>query len=365
MGTALKIAYSELTDILKAHFTNGLTPMKNNRRDFLKLSGIVGAASMIPFRKSIAEPSMALNSRAACTLIPSETAGPFPLDLTANTAFLRQDIRESKTGVPLNLKLKILGVADCAPMANVRVNIWQCDKDGNYSGYDNGMNPGQAGQTYLRGYQVADTNGEVNFVTVFPGWYNGRICHIHFQVYVSSSYAAISQLTFDITAKNLLYAANPTLYLKGADPTTLAGDNVFANGYAVQIATLTPNPNSGGYDSYMEVSINGSGSTGIGHIEMENAKQFTLGQAFFNPKFGKTAIPFSLNQSSNVLLRIFDLSGQELLSISKQKLHAGQHEIEVELNSIGNGPTHFLYQLEVSNGAGKFKQFKLMTAYRP
>ncbi|MBK7873762.1 MAG: hypothetical protein IPJ74_25445 [Saprospiraceae bacterium] len=91
----------------------------------------------------------------------------FPLDLTANTAFFRQDVRESKTGVQLNLKMKIIGASNCEPMRNVRVNIWHCDKDGLYSGYSQSNNAGQAGLTYLRGYQMTDANGEVNFITIF------------------------------------------------------------------------------------------------------------------------------------------------------------------------------------------------------
>ncbi|MEZ4687485.1 MAG: hypothetical protein R3B47_15895 [Bacteroidia bacterium] len=39
-----------------------------------------------------------------CVLIPTETAGPFPLDLTANTTFFRQDIHETEAGVQLNVK---------------------------------------------------------------------------------------------------------------------------------------------------------------------------------------------------------------------------------------------------------------------
>ncbi|MBK7874059.1 MAG: protocatechuate dioxygenase [Saprospiraceae bacterium] len=192
------------------------------RKDFLKTIGLAtGAASILPLRNTLG------NTPNACTLIPTETAGPFPLDLTANTAFFRQDVRESKTGVQLNLKMKIIGASNCEPMRNVRVNIWHCDKDGLYSGYSQSNNAGQAGLTYLRGYQMTDANGEVNFITIFPGWYTGRICHIHFQVYVSSSYSAISQMTFDIATKNAIYAANPTLYTKGADPLNYNNDNIF------------------------------------------------------------------------------------------------------------------------------------------
>ena len=37
-------------------------------------------------------------------------------------------------------------------------------------------------QTWLRGYQVTDANGQVKFTTIVPGWYNGRTPHIHFKV---------------------------------------------------------------------------------------------------------------------------------------------------------------------------------------
>lgn len=114
----------------------------------------------------------------------------------------------------MHLKLRVIGSENCLPMNNVRVNIWHCDKDGLYSGYSQQNNQGQAGQTYLRGYQFADANGEVQFETIFPGWYNGRICHIHFQVYVSSVYAAISQLTFPLDIKNKIYTDNSSLYTK-------------------------------------------------------------------------------------------------------------------------------------------------------
>ena len=207
---------------------------------------MAGAATLVSFDKARVKEIEQKNPPNNCTLIPSETAGPFPLDLTANPFYFRQDVRENKTGVQLNLKLKIIGLSNCLPMQNARVNIWHCDKDGLYSGYGD-----QQGLTYLRGYQMTNANGEVEFVTIFPGWYTGRICHIHFQVFVSSSYAAISQLTFPIATKNAIYAANPSLYTKGADPLTFSNDNIFSDGYSYQLATLTPNIQMGGYDSYL------------------------------------------------------------------------------------------------------------------
>lgn len=332
------------------------------RKEFLHGLGLAGASAILPFpgkqpaapRKGPLPPN--------CVLIPSETAGPFPLDLTANPTFFRQDIRENKTGVLLNLKIKIVGVNNCLPMANLRVNIWHCDKDGLYSGYSQTNNPGQAGQTYLRGYQMTDANGEVAFTTIFPGWYSGRICHIHFQVYVSSMYAAISQLTFPIATKNALYADNSSLYTKGADPLSFSSDNIFSDGYAYQLATLTPNAATGGYDSYLEVAIQGSGVSGLAELEPETGGQFKLRQNYPNPYKGETSIPFTLTNNADVKIELFDLQGKKVAEVVQKDLLSGEHRIAVDTRALGIAPANYIYQLEVENKNGVFRQCKMMTA---
>jgi protocatechuate 3,4-dioxygenase beta subunit len=39
------------------------------------------------------------------------------------------------------------------------------------------------GKKFLRGYQVTDDNGTVRFITIYPGWYQGRAIHIHVKVH--------------------------------------------------------------------------------------------------------------------------------------------------------------------------------------
>lgn len=333
----------------------------NNRRTFLKSTGLLGLTSLVPFKQVFAQPEEPVNTKASCTLIPTETAGPFPLDLTENSTFFRQDIKESKTGVPLQVKLKIIGADNCAAMPNLRVNIWHCDKDGLYSGYDVANNAGQAGLTYLRGYQITDANGEVTFNTIFPGWYNGRICHIHFQVYVSSSYAAISQLTFDVTTKNSIYTNNSSLYTKGTDPMSLSNDNIFSDGYSYQMATLTPNSTTGGYDAYLEVTINGSGTVGLGHIEKESEKQFTLQQNYPNPYESETTIPFILKQAGEVTLELWDFNGKRIYRSGSKSFVSGTHHTSLQLSALGIKPGNYVYQLIVKNDHGVFVQNKVMT----
>lgn len=295
----------------------------------------------------------------SCNLIPSETAGPFPLDLTANTYYLRQDVREDRAGVQLNLRLKIIGTANCEPMPNVRVNIWHCDKVGNYSGYQT-----EVGLTYLRGYQMTDANGEVEFITILPGWYNGRVCHIHFQVHVSTAYSAVSQLTFDHATLNAAYADHSTIYTDGADPLTPSTDNIFSDGYQYQLATLTPNTSTGGYDSYLEVAVQGTGTVGIGHIEKETDKQVTLLQNQPNPFYNQTTVPFILKTPSKVSLELWNIDGKKVAVIDKGLLNAGKYDIVIDPQALQLPKAAYLYQIVVENSQGVFKNCKMMTFVR-
>ena len=334
------------------------------RDEFLKGLGLAGVATVLPFNSTKAESLLekTTDGGGACTLIPSETAGPFPLDLTENSYYLRQDIRETQTGVQLNLKLKIIGADNCLPMKNLRVNVWHCSKEGIYSGYNNNMNQGDANAKHLRGYQFTDANGLVEFVTIFPGWYNGRIAHMHFQVYVSSAYAAVSQLTFDITAKNKLYTDNPSLYPKGADPTQLSNDNIFSDGYTQQLATLTKNTTTGGYDAYLEVTIKGSGVTGLGHIEKETAKVFEIGQNYPNPYQDQSIVAVKLKEVSDVRLELWSLDGKKVATVFEEKNKGiGEWEIKINPSALGLANGNYIYQFTATNAKGTFALPKMMT----
>ena len=336
----------------------------SKRRDFLKLSGLAGAASLIPISPSKLKQLTPLMPGGGCTLIPSETAGPFPLDLSGNQEMFRSDIRESQVGVRLDQKLRIIGAENCLPMPNCRVDAWQCNAHGYYSGFTTNGHNGQQNhvdETFLRGIQMTDAYGEVTFTTIFPGYYPGRIVHIHFQVFLSSVLQVTSQLTYPLTEKNALLTSNTPYSAYGADPLNFDTDNIFEDGYALQLATLTPNTETGGYDSFLEVTINGSGTTGLKKLEPETGGQFKLGQNFPNPFINETAIPFSLKEKSNVKLELFDLTGKKVAVIQKPGMSAGDQKIEVNLKTLNLNKSSYLYQLEVENSIGVFRQCKMMT----
>ena len=196
----------------------------------------------------------------SCTLTATETDGPYPLyAILSNAAMVRSDIRESKTGIPLTITLTIQDLsAGCTPVAGAAVYIWHCDKDGLYSGYSASNNAGQAGLTYLRGIQVTDANGQVTFTTIYPGWYAGRITHVHFQVYLNNNLAvtatATSQLAFPQEVTQAVYKTS--LYTKGQNSsvTSFAADNVFSDGTGTEMVSISGDTTNG-YNASLTVTI--------------------------------------------------------------------------------------------------------------
>ncbi len=52
-------------------------------------------------------------------------------------------------------------------------------------------------ERYLRGAQVTNDDGVVEFETIYPGWYQGRTPHIHAKVHLDKRTQLTTQLFFD------------------------------------------------------------------------------------------------------------------------------------------------------------------------
>ncbi len=204
--------------------------------------------------------STASSSSGICTLIPTETIGPFPLStLLDNSLVLRENVAEDKTGVPLQVNIKLVNINDSCKPVSAYVYIWHCDKDGLYSGYSQSNNAGQSGKTYCRGVQYTDTGGVAHFTTIYPGWYAGRITHIHFQIFLTAygstaRSTAISQMAFPAATTKTVYET--ALYTKGQNTsvTSFSADNVFNDGVEYQLATISGNV-ADGLIAELEVGI--------------------------------------------------------------------------------------------------------------
>ena len=236
-----------------------------NRRAMLGLLGFgVGAVALAACTTGTSGSTGSASTAAtAAGEIPDETAGPYPgdgsngADILEQSGVVRSDIRSSldggttASGVPMALTLTILDMAnDDAPFADAAVYVWHCDSAGGYSMYSGGIE----NETYLRGVQVADSDGVVSFTSIFPACYSGRWPHIHFEVYpsvdditdaanaISTSQVALPQKECDTVYALAGYEGSSSNLAQ----VSLDSDNVFGDdGGALQLATVTGDATAG------------------------------------------------------------------------------------------------------------------------
>jgi protocatechuate 3,4-dioxygenase beta subunit len=208
---------------------------KWTRRRFIRSSAATAAALPLAaksLRLSAAEPP-------SCVFSTEQEEGPYYVD----RELLRSDITEGKIGLPLRVRVTIVDAKTCSPIPNAALDIWHCDAVGVYSGYTKidpagpggpggpgfpgGRPPGPAPNgasgedtppqgpppnggpggpggmrgpggpggmppkprttddlVFLRGVQITDARGIVEFKTIYPGHYPGRVNHIHMKVHV-------------------------------------------------------------------------------------------------------------------------------------------------------------------------------------
>lgn len=157
-----------------------------------------------------------------CLLTPAQTEGPFFVD-----SMMRSDIREGKLGVSLGLNLRVVEAGSCAPLVGALVEVWHADAAGVYSAFDvaAGNSQNAAGETFLRGFQTADAEGRVEFLSVYPGWYPGRTPHIHVMVRTAERQLLTTQLYFPEAVTDAVYAL-PPYAARGRRSTTNATDGI-------------------------------------------------------------------------------------------------------------------------------------------
>jgi len=230
-----------------------------NRKEFLKKSMTgLGIIALIPLISSCGkEEEMEIvdttgsgttgSGSEDCLVSPAETEGPFPTKSPASLEMM--DIRSDRTGVPMIASILIAnGSNDCAPITDAIVDIWHCDKDGYYSEYGGtGMQREDfTDVSFLRGRQVTDAEGKVNFQTIFPGWYRGRATHIHVHVYDSNGNSLlVTQIAFPTDVAKTVHTTATDFYTDGEQDTKNDTDNVFSDGFEAQLAAVEGNITDG------------------------------------------------------------------------------------------------------------------------
>lgn len=156
-----------------------------------------------------------------CTLAPATTAGPFYFDADR----IRSDIREDRPGARLRVAIKVQDSETCEPLPKAVVEIWHCDAAGSYSGSDSAGAPPDGSADlkpvddarYLRGAQVTNADGIVEFTTIWPGWYQGRTIHIHAMVHFTDARVLTTQVMFDEALNTEVLARAPYTARPGRD----------------------------------------------------------------------------------------------------------------------------------------------------
>ncbi len=158
-----------------------------------------------------------------CVAQPEQTEGPFFVDTALERSDIRHDPKTGRVsvGAPLALRFvlsRMTPTGACAVLPGAHVDIWHCDAAGVYSGVED-RSRDTLGQQFLRGYQVSDAGGVVNFTTIYPGWYRGRAVHIHFKVRVPGvggrTDEFTSQLYFPDELTDRVHAREPYAAHKG------------------------------------------------------------------------------------------------------------------------------------------------------
>jgi protocatechuate 3,4-dioxygenase beta subunit len=276
------------------------SPQEITRRKFLLYASALTPATAILALKGniIGNVALAQDATPAATSImldcvasPDMTEGPYFVDEMLNRSDIRIDPSNNKVslGVPLALTIGVFSVdgVTCTPLKNAYVDIWHCDATGLYS--DEQSN-NTVGQKFLRGYQVTNDMGEVNFTTVYPGWYRGRTVHIHMKVRTFSSdatpsaatpeaienagtttYDFTSQLFFDDNLSDQVFTLAP-YNERGVRTTRNNNDGIFGVDVA---ATAGIDAHDAGEQMMLNLVKDGDGYTGRINVGVDLSKQST------------------------------------------------------------------------------------------
>lgn len=228
------------------------------RRFFLGLGGGIAALGALAYLQRNALARWAFTSASnsttpglaaqagedVCVLMPEQIEGPYYLQ-----SDIRFDITEDRKGLPLDLTVEVVQMPDCAPVEGATVEIWHCDAEGGYSGYGSDLSraPFDASlailsgggeeahlepsneDTFLRGGQISDARGRVEFKTIFPGWYEPRVAHIHLKVSKDGQSFLTTQLYFPDELAAEIYANHPYYVEHGLCPYNMANDIVIGD----------------------------------------------------------------------------------------------------------------------------------------
>ena len=143
-----------------------------------------------------------------CERAAHQTAGPFYIE----EPIIRREIAEDQPGRPLTVQFTVVEPNTCAERQGVLLSLFHANAEGLYSGFsEQGVNRDgdTRGQTWLRGAQRTDAGGVATFETIYPGWYTGRVTHMHLTAHVEGKLVHSAQIYFPDKVVRRVYATAP------------------------------------------------------------------------------------------------------------------------------------------------------------
>lgn len=346
---------------------------KNSRRTFLKNIGIgllsgpflLEGLSAADTQRMLAQANVPFN----CVLTPRQTGGPFYID----PKFERKDITEGEQGLPLTMNIQVIGVKNCQPVPNAVVNIWHCSVDGEYSEFGGATN-----DTWFKGYQKTDAQGNCQFETIYPGFYPGRVHHIHFDVHIgfeengtvdqsiNPSSSMISQIYFPDALSTKIHTELSPYKEQGVNDLTLATDILLnANDLDKLVATVDESNYPNVLTANFCVGLDMDGETSTNLEAIKGYAVFELKDNFPNPFSSQTKFNFVMKTAGTVTLSIFSLKGELVDQLVQKKFPQGEFSItfnrhhSYEPLPAGN----YIFDMIVHTPKGRFRQAKEMTIF--
>ncbi len=217
-----------------------------DRKKFIK-KGLLGMSSIVALPSALSsckEEDEPVVDAEDCQISPEETAGPFPIKSPAD--LVRENIVGNRAGVPLQIMIKVENTNNnCEPLANVLVDVWHCDAQGNYSEYSGQLDGDFTNERFLRGRQTTGADGVASFISIYPGWYPGRAPHLHLEIKRADGESLlVTQTAFPEEVSNTVYA---TTGYNGNFDTSNEEDGEFGNSLNRNMATTVVGNTTDGY----------------------------------------------------------------------------------------------------------------------
>jgi protocatechuate 3,4-dioxygenase beta subunit len=113
------------------------------------------------------------------------------------------------------------------------------------------------GKEFLRGHQISDADGYVEFSTIFPGWYTGRLPHIHVRTFINDVawMTHDTQLFFPADVENQVFQSD-AYKARGANTVALDRDLVLrGDHHALKALTVPLKKAMEGFEGDMTLAV--------------------------------------------------------------------------------------------------------------